>query len=136
MNFAEKLSNLRIQNGYSQEGLAEKLYVSRQAVSKWEVGTTLPETDKLIAISEFFNVSIDYLLKENVKLNYDESLERLVIKFLKAAWEMDEISQKLVCIMKDGVIDKRERDQMVCISEALEEISVIIEEVKQRMDKQ
>lgn len=136
MNFAEKLSNLRIQNGYSQEGLAEKLYVSRQAVSKWEVGTTLPETDKLIAISEFFNVSIDYLLKENAKLNYDESLERIVIKFLKAAWEMDEISQKLVCIMKDGVIDKREREQMVCISEALEEISVIIEEVKHRMNKQ
>lgn len=136
MNFAEKLSNLRIQNGYSQEGLAEKLYVSRQAVSKWEVGTTLPETDKLIAISEFFNVSIDYLLKENVKLNYDESLERIVIKFLKAAWEMDEISQKLVCIMKDGVIDKEEREQMLCISEALEEISVIIEEVKHRMNKQ
>ena len=136
MNFAEKLSNLRIQNGYSQEGLAEKLYVSRQAVSKWEVGTTLPETDKLIAISEFFNVSIDYLLKENVKLNYDESLERIVIKFLKAAWEMDEISQKLVCIMKAGAIDKEEREQMLCISEALEEISVIIEEVKHRMNKQ
>lgn len=51
MKFAEKLSNLRMQKGYSQEALAEKLYVSRQAVSKWEVGTTLPETDKLIAIS-------------------------------------------------------------------------------------
>lgn len=136
MNFAEKLSNLRIQNGYSQEGLAEKLYVSRQAVSKWEVGTTLPETEKLIAISEFFNVSIDYLLKENVRLNYDESLERLVLKFLKAAWEMDAISQKLVCIMKDGTVDKQEKEQMGAISEALEEISIIIEEVKLRMNKQ
>ncbi len=136
MNFAEKLSNLRIQNGYSQEGLAEKLYVSRQAVSKWEVGTTLPETDKLIAISNFFHVSIDYLLKDNVKVNYDESLERLVIKFLKAAWEMDEISQKLVCIMKDGEIDQGKKEQMSGISETLEEILVIIEEVKQRMNKQ
>lgn len=136
MNFAEKLSNLRIQNGYSQEGLAEKLYVSRQAVSKWEVGTTLPETDKLIAISNFFHVSIDYLLKDNVKVNYDESLERLVIKFLKAAWEMDEISQKLVCIMKDGDIDQGKKEQISGISETLEEILVIIEEVKQRMNKQ
>lgn len=135
MNFAEKLSNLRIQNGYSQEGLAEKLYVSRQAVSKWEVGATLPETDKLIAISNFFHVSIDYLLKENVKINYDESLERLVIKFLKAAWEMDEISQKLVCVMKDGGIDQGKKEQMGNISETLEEILVIIEEVKQRMNK-
>lgn len=40
MNFAQKLTNLRIQNGYSQEKLAEKLYVSRQAVSKWEVGVS------------------------------------------------------------------------------------------------
>lgn len=136
MNFAEKLSNLRIQNGYSQEGLAEKLYVSRQAVSKWEVGTTLPETDKLIAISNFFHVSIDYLLKDNVKVNYDESMERLVIKFLKAAWEMEEISQKLVCIMKDGDIDQGKKEQIRGISETLEEILVIIEEVKQRMNKQ
>ncbi|MBD5541392.1 MAG: helix-turn-helix transcriptional regulator [Lachnospiraceae bacterium] len=136
MNFAEKLSNLRIQNGYSQEGLAEKLYVSRQAVSKWEVGATLPETDKLIAISNFFHVSIDYLLKDNVKVNYDESLERLVIKFLKAAWEMDEISQKLVCIMKDGAIDQGKKEQISGIAETLEEILVIIEEVKQRMSKQ
>lgn len=53
MNFAEKLLNLRTQYGYSQEALAEKLNVSRQAISKWELGTTLPETDKVIAISDF-----------------------------------------------------------------------------------
>ena len=43
MNFAEKILALRTQAGYSQEVLAEKLNVSRQAVSKWELGTTLPE---------------------------------------------------------------------------------------------
>lgn len=104
MNFAQKLTNLRIKSGYSQEKLAEKLYVSRQAVSKWEVGTTLPETDKIIAISNFFDVSIDYLLKENMNSNYAENLERTVIKFLGAAQDMDEISQKLVEIIRDGVI--------------------------------
>ena len=45
MNFAEKLLNLRVENGYSQEALAEKLDVSRQAISKWELGTNLPETE-------------------------------------------------------------------------------------------
>lgn len=134
MKFAEKLSNLRMQKGYSQEALAEKLYVSRQAVSKWEVGTTLPETDKLIAISDFFNVSIDYLLKENIQLNNDEGLDRIVLKFLGAAQDMDEISQKLVDIMKDGVIDREEKKQMTCIVESLDEISKIIMEVKQRMN--
>ena len=63
MTFAEKLYSLRTQYGYSQETLAEKLNVSRQAISKWELGTTLPETDKMIAISDFFDVSIDYLLE-------------------------------------------------------------------------
>ena len=110
MNFAQKLTNLRIQNGYSQEKLAEKLYVSRQAVSKWEVGTTLPETDKIVAISNFFDVSIDYLLKENINLKYAENLERTVIKFLGAARDMDEISQKLVGIIRDGIIDEEEKE--------------------------
>ncbi|MGN0131312.1 MAG: helix-turn-helix domain-containing protein [Lachnospiraceae bacterium] len=134
MNFAEKLSSLRVQRGYSQEALAEKLYVSRQAVSKWEVGTTLPETDKLIAISDFFNVSIDYLLKDNVRLNSDDGLDRVVLRFLGAAQDMDEISKKLVCIMKDGVIDRREKEQMQYLTKSLDEISEIIVEVKQRMN--
>ncbi len=133
MNFAQKLTNLRIQNGYSQEKLAEKLYVSRQAVSKWEVGTTLPETDKIVAISNFFDVSIDYLLKENINLKYAENLERTVIKFLGAARDMDEISQKLVGIIRDGIIDEEEKEYMKYITRALDEIALIIEEVKQRI---
>ncbi len=134
MNFAEKLSRLRVQRGYSQEALAEKLYVSRQAVSKWEVGTTLPETEKLIAISDFFNVSIDYLLKDNIQLNGDDGLDRIVLKFLGAAQDMDEISKKMVCIMKDGVIDRKEKEELEYITKALEEIAGIIIEVKQRMN--
>ena len=133
MNFAQKLTNLRIQNGYSQEKLAEKLYVSRQAVAKWEVGTTLPETDKIVAISNFFDVSIDYLLKENINLKYAENLERTVIKFLGAARDMDEISQKLVGIIRDGIIDEEEKEYMKYITRALDEIALIIEEVKQRI---
>lgn len=133
MNFAQKLTNLRIQNGYSQEKLAEKLYVSRQAVSKWEVGTTLPETDKIIAISNFFNVSIDYLLKEDVSSNHADNLERTVIKFLGAARDMDEISQKLVEIIRDGVIDGAEKEQLKYMIKALDEIALIIEDVKERL---
>lgn len=133
MNFAQKLTNLRIQKGYSQEKLAEKLYVSRQAVSKWEVGATLPETDKIIAISNFFNVSIDYLLKENMSSNYAENLERTVIKFLGAARDMNEISQNLVEIIRDGVIDGEEKERLKHIAKAMDEIALIIEEVKQRL---
>ena len=63
MEFREKLQNLRKSQGMSQEKLAELLNVSRQAVSKWESGQGYPETEKLIKISEMFNVSLDYLLK-------------------------------------------------------------------------
>ena len=64
MTFGEKLTKLRKENNYTQEQLADILNVSRQSVSKWELDTTFPETDKLIEIGKLFNCSMDYLLKE------------------------------------------------------------------------
>ncbi len=63
MTTADKILKLRKDAGMSQEIFAEKLGVSRQSVSKWESGVSVPETDKIIAISEMFGVSTDYLLK-------------------------------------------------------------------------
>lgn len=65
MNFSEKLQFYRKQQGMSQEKLAEVIGVSRQAVSKWESGQSYPEMDKLIALSELFQVSLDHLVKAN-----------------------------------------------------------------------
>lgn len=64
MKFEEKLYGLRKQAGMTQAELAEKLNVSRQAVSRWEMGTAMPEIENLIAMSELFDVSLDYLLKD------------------------------------------------------------------------
>ena len=66
MTFAEKLTALRKKSGDSQEQLAGRLGVTRQSVSKWESGAALPELAKLIALSELFGVSIDYLVKDTV----------------------------------------------------------------------
>ena len=63
MEFYEKLQKLRKENGMSQEELATRLNVSRQAVSKWENGQGFPETEKLLTISNLYGVSLDYLLK-------------------------------------------------------------------------
>lgn len=134
MNFADKLYHLRIKYGYSQEALAEKLKVSRQAISKWELGTALPETEKVIAISDFFNVSIDYLLKDNIQLNNNESLDRIVLRFLGSAQNMDDISRELVDIMQDGIIDDNERVRMDAIIDTLDTIADIIDEIKQKMN--
>ncbi len=64
MKFHEKLQKLRKEKGMSQEALAEMLDVSRQAVSKWESGQSFPETEKLIALSQIFGVTIDSLMKD------------------------------------------------------------------------
>ncbi len=60
----EKIAQLRKNNNLSQEELAEKLFVSRQAISKWERGESFPELYNLIALSKLFNVSVDYLTNE------------------------------------------------------------------------
>ncbi|MGL5676756.1 MAG: helix-turn-helix domain-containing protein [Cellulosilyticaceae bacterium] len=67
MTFGEKLLKLRKEKGLSQEALAEQLGATRQAVSKWENGQGFPETEKLLAIGNVFEVSIDYLLKEQTE---------------------------------------------------------------------
>ncbi|QNL45639.1 helix-turn-helix transcriptional regulator [Oscillibacter hominis] len=63
MEFSEKLALQRKRRGLSQEQLADRLGVTRQSVSKWESGTAVPELGKLIALSELFSVSVDYLVK-------------------------------------------------------------------------
>jgi len=67
LNFGEKLQLLRKQGGMSQEQLAEKLNVSRQAISKWELGGSLPDIENVIQLSRLFGVSTDYLLLDEIK---------------------------------------------------------------------
>ncbi|SEP91572.1 DNA-binding transcriptional regulator, XRE-family HTH domain [Lachnospiraceae bacterium RM5] len=63
MEFNNKLYELRKQKGFSQEELAGRLNVSRQTISKWEIGESTPDMEKLIAISDLFEVSLDELVK-------------------------------------------------------------------------
>ncbi len=71
MTLGNKLQVLRKQKGLSQEQLATQLNVSRQAISKWELDTTLPETENIIRLSELFGVTTDYLLKEGEEVHID-----------------------------------------------------------------
>lgn len=64
MKLEEKIAILRKKNGWSQEELAFRLDVSRQAVSKWEMGASLPDLDNVLKMSELFSCSTDYLLKD------------------------------------------------------------------------
>ena len=63
MNLSDRIQYLRKARGISQEGLADQLGVSRQAVSKWESEQSMPDLDKIISMSDYFEVTTDYLLK-------------------------------------------------------------------------
>lgn len=67
MIIAEKIMNLRKKAGWSQEELANRLNVTRQSVSKWESAQSVPDLDKVIQLSRIFEVSTDYLLKEELE---------------------------------------------------------------------
>lgn len=72
----EKIIELRKRNGYSQEELAEKLDVSRQSVSKWELNASTPDLERIVQMSELFHVSTDYLLKEGDQSQVDTQAGR------------------------------------------------------------
>lgn len=72
MEFNEKLQDLRKQKGLTQEELAEKLYVSRTAISKWESGRGYPNIESLKAIAKFFSVTVDELLSSGEVLTIAE----------------------------------------------------------------
>ena len=85
MTFAEKLQKLRKQNGLSQEQLAEKLNVSRQAVSKWEMGT-IPDMENMVKLGRYFDCSLDYLMNEEME-NNTKSQQSLKIENKNLAWK-------------------------------------------------
>lgn len=67
MILADKIIRLRKKNGWSQEELAEKMQVSRQAVSKWESAQTIPDIQKILMLGSLFGVTTDYLLKDEIE---------------------------------------------------------------------
>jgi len=71
MKFEEKLMTLRKKASMSQEDLADRLGVSRQAISRWELGSTLPDAPNLLKLSDLFGVSIDYLLRDDYESERD-----------------------------------------------------------------
>lgn len=108
MSFGEKLTKLRKERGLSQEDLASKLNVSRQAVSKWESNSAYPETEKIVAICKLFNTSFDELIgikesttkeKENKFLNKVNYYSDFFINGIKMFYSMT-FKQKIKCLVE------------------------------------
>ena len=129
IEIADRLQKLRKQNGYSQEELADKLGISRQAISKWERAESSPDTDNLIILARLYNMSLDELLydtestdeirsrnidkendkKESITLTDDEGqsirIEDNKIKFINPDGKEEKMDKKSIILSSiDGII--------------------------------
>lgn len=119
MTFGEKLQRLRQQKGLSQDALSEMLGVTRQAVSKWERDETMPEVEKVLRISEIFEVSLDVLLKDtpqperpaDKKQDWGKQLSHLIetkwyyLGLVLALWGILNLIQILPVLLGMGFLD-------------------------------
>ncbi|MBO5138346.1 MAG: helix-turn-helix transcriptional regulator [Bacilli bacterium] len=118
MRFCDKLPKLRKENNLSQEQLADKLGVSRQAVSKWESGASYPDMDKIMSLCKILNCSLDQLIddgamkdqingqpkenKFNINLYLKEMLD-FITKTANMFWSM-RLVEKIKCILEMGFV--------------------------------
>lgn len=138
MTFAEKLKMLRKQAGMSQEKLAEKLGVSRQAVTKWETDTGIPDIDNIMAVSKLFDISIDELLgNENVEKKQADYLFESVTEYdidEPKRYDMKLGGAKKVMLAGYGGEKIRVRLASNTLSTLQNDFKVKIDDIKRRID--
>ena len=83
LELVEKLQKLRKDNNLSQEQLAEKIGVSRQAISKWERGEATPDSDNLICLAKIYNISLDELISSKEDNNMNEESKKTKLMKIK-----------------------------------------------------
>ena len=106
MVFGEKLKAERKHRGWSQEELADKLYVSRQSVSKWENGQNYPSIEMVIKISDLFGVTVDELLRSDEELTKKVIHDSKQLKYprLKATFDVLFLAGVVLLVVKLGVL--------------------------------
>ena len=96
MTLGEKIQKLRKQRGLSQEALAEKVTVTRQTISKWELGQSTPDLDFIAQLSDIFNVSSDYLIK-------DEMIEPDELLYKRRSYRLTEKDKRIILVIVSAV---------------------------------
>lgn len=98
MTLQDKLYQLRKQRGMSQLELAEALNVSRQAISKWELGTAIPTIENFLAISKLYGVSVDYLVNDDMTSELDAPVVKVTAAYYRLNYKMILIRVIIICI--------------------------------------
>ena len=132
MIFAEKLKTLRKEKNISQEQLAEKIHVSRQAITKWESGNGIPDIENLIAISALFKESLDSLLSEEKSLMSKQEF------LYESRTEYDLDCQKRIDLRlgwAHEVIIEKTNDEKIQVIAASNKLSFLAQQVKVKIDE-
>lgn len=87
IQLGDQIKKLRLRDGLSQEELANRLFISRQAISKWEKGDTMPDLDHIVQLSELFDVSLDYLILAKETQEHQEDDDFLECHHSTTVWE-------------------------------------------------
>ena len=114
MILSEKITELRKRNGLSQEEFGAEIGVSRQAVSKWEMAQTTPDLNKIMAMSEFFDVPTDFLLKDEYDLSFleNKSSENSIAIKVDSSKEIGDSSKETMVELSNvqGYIDVKKKE--------------------------
>ena len=135
MTFGEKIQFLRKQNGMSQEQLASQLTVSRQAISKWELDSSVPDTDNVVQLSKLFKVSADYLLNDDIECDTNHSATKIDTNGNKFGMQIKTAFILGIGIIAIGFIvclvglDHYQRELVIAIGFSIQIIGIIIFEV-------
>ena len=134
MKFSEKLIILRKNKKWSQEDLGNKLGVARQTVSKWELGETTPEMDKLLKMSEIFEITLDELMKEedtNIESENINKPSNSKAKFIKYLGVFLIIVLTIIIIKTIIVLVSAKVFEFNPNSQFIEETEVVEEQIKE-----
>lgn len=96
-NLGKKLKEVRLEKELSQEEVASKLFVSRQAVSRWETGKSIPDYPTLVSICELYNISLDNLF--NIKTTNKEELIKTIMRNWKSQKKMIQVRNAIIGVV-------------------------------------
>lgn len=97
MKFHDKIFQFRKKAGLTQAELAETLNVSRQSISKWEMGIATPDIENILALSKLFGVSVDYLINETMNSELDSPVAKATAAFFKINYQFILVRVLIAC---------------------------------------
>ncbi|MBE5966648.1 MAG: helix-turn-helix transcriptional regulator [Lachnospiraceae bacterium] len=96
MEFNKKLYDLRKKSGISQEELANEVNVTRQTISKWELGESTPDMEKMIALSNYFDITLDELVLGRKPFSFEEKKEETAVTQIRNSKVFTQVNQKKI----------------------------------------